>query len=392
MKRIAFFVQMMQCGGVENALVSLVGKLTEAGHQVTVYVIRRAGPFLDKLPTNIELKELPMTEALRRTIAVGGTRVAVRECLAEGDYLRAGRFLAGHLLRATPYTELNANLSAVPPLGKRYDIAVNFHLHSPFLVWYLSERVEADTKYAWIHNDFEASGYPIEGLKAYLSCVDHFFGVSQQVAGEFAQRLGEFADKTTVALNLIPRQEILQKGGSFLPEEFGPERLSLLTVGRLEPQKGYDLALQVCKMLVDAGYGSRFRWFAVGDGTQRAALEQKIRRLGLQDNFRLLGMLPNPYPYFRHCDLYVQPSRHEGWGLTVTEAKLFSRPIIATDFAGAREQLTDGVSGTVVPVDAKAIFQAVRQAIDDPALRQRYTDALTREGDRMDDSYLRQYF
>ncbi|MDO5545584.1 MAG: glycosyltransferase [Eubacteriales bacterium] len=392
MKRIAFFVQTMLCGGVENALIALSGKLIAEGHQVTIYVIRKTGAFLDRVPNGIEVRTIPMDEELRRSIPVGGTRVSVRECLARKQYAQAAAFLVKHILRKTPYTELNADLQRVPPLTEFYDIAVNFHLHSPFLVWYLSERVNAGKKYTWIHNDFEASGYQIEGLKDYLSCVNHFFGVSQKVTEEFTARLGEFSGKTSVAMNIIPMEEILKKGRLFVPEEYDGTKRSLLTVGRLEEQKGYDLAIEVCKMLVDAGYGGRFCWFAVGEGTQRDALEKKIRRYALEDHFKLLGIRQNPYPYFRHCDLYVQPSRHEGWGLTVTEAKLFCRPIIVTDFAGAREQITDGVTGRVVAVDAREIFEAVRETMDSQALRDRYTANLSREDARQDDEYIKRYF
>ena len=200
MKKIAFFVQQMLCGGVENALISLSGKLRDEGHQVTIYVIQKTGAFIDKVPDGVQLRQIPMDERLRRSIPVGGTRVSVRACLARKQYARAAFFLAKHLLRRTPYTELNADIQRVPPLAERYDIAVNYHIHSPFLVWYLSERVRAGIKYTWIHNDFEASGYCVEGLRPYLACVDHFFGVSQKVADEFTARLGEFAGKTSVAM------------------------------------------------------------------------------------------------------------------------------------------------------------------------------------------------
>lgn len=76
----------------------------------------------------------------------------------------------------------------------------------------------------------------------------------------------------------------------------------------------------------------------------------------------------------------------------MTEAKLFCRPIIVTDFAGAREQITDGVTGRVVAVDAKEIFEAVRETMDSQTLRDRYTANLSREDIGLDDEYIRRYF
>ena len=141
MKKVAFFVQLMLCGGVENSLVSLSERLRDEGHQVTIYVIQKTGAFLDKVPNGMSLRQIPMDEKLRSSIPVGGTRVSVRACLARKQYVRAAVFLGKHLLHRTPYTELNADIGGVPALEEQYDIAVNYHIHSPFLVWYLSERV-----------------------------------------------------------------------------------------------------------------------------------------------------------------------------------------------------------------------------------------------------------
>ena len=57
MKKIAFFVQQMLCGGVENALISLSGKLRDEGHQVTIYVIQKTGAFIDKVPDGVQLRQ-----------------------------------------------------------------------------------------------------------------------------------------------------------------------------------------------------------------------------------------------------------------------------------------------------------------------------------------------
>ena len=58
MKKIAFFVQHMLCGGVENALYNLSKELVENGHDVTIYVISKTGEFIDKIPEGVKLKKL----------------------------------------------------------------------------------------------------------------------------------------------------------------------------------------------------------------------------------------------------------------------------------------------------------------------------------------------
>lgn len=358
MKKIAFFVQWMLCGGVENALITLSNKLVENGNDVTIYVIVEKGEFIKKIPENVHLKKIPMPEKVRRSIPVGGTKVTVRECLKEKHYLQAASFVLNHKLNRNPFAELKVKLNLIPQLNEKYDIAVNFHMHSPFLIWYLSERVSADQKLTWIHNDFETTQYDISALDTYLRCVDGFYGVSKKLVDEFAERLPKYKERTQVALNIVPVQEIKEKSDEFYPKEFAKVengKLKILTVGRLEEQKGYDIAIQVCKNLVDQGV--QIEWFVLGDGTLHEALEEEIREKKLENHFHILGVRMNPYPYFKNCDIYVQPSRHEGWGITITEAIVLEKPIISTDFAGAREQLTNGVNGFVVDCSVNAITE-----------------------------------
>lgn len=380
MKRIAFFVQWMLCGGVENALIALSNKLIENGNDVTIYVITEKGEFIKKIPPKVKVKKIPMPEKLRNLIPVGGTKVTVRECLEKKEYFRAAKFLVKHKMNKCPFAELNVNLEKIPQLVEKYDIAVNFHMHSPFLVWYLSERVNADVKLTWIHNDFETTQYDIRLLKQYLECVDAFYGVSNKLVQEFVAILPEYQDRTQVALNIVPVNEIIRKAGGSCPEEFADvsaQKLKILTVGRLEEQKGYDIAVQVCKKLVEQNLA--IEWFVLGDGTQRAELEAEIRKNELEDYFHLLGVRMNPYPYFKYCDIYVQTSKHEGYVTTVTEAKIFKRPIVCTDVSGAREQLVDGVSGDIADIDASSVLRKLERLIKESERREEYSQKLAEE-------------
>lgn len=90
-------------------------------------------------------------------------------------------------------------------------------------------------------------------------------------------------------------------------------------------------------------HGIAFRWYLVGDGKLRPEIERKCAKYGVSDDVVFLGTMPNPYPYLKQADLYVQTSVHEGFCITLAEAKVFGLPIISTDCAGAHEQL-DGVA------------------------------------------------
>lgn len=371
MKKIAFFLQWMGLGGVENVLINLVDTLVKMDNDVTIYVIEEKGELLKRIPKGVCLKPIPMKESIRKTIPVGGTKVTIRKCLNEKKYINALRFLIKHKLSKTEFAELNLNLEAIPNLNEQYDIAVNFHMHSPFLVWYLSERVNSRIKYTWIHNDFETTGYNISELKQYLMCVNHFFAVSEQLSKEFINIFPEFKEKTTVALNIVPRGEIKKKADEYYPEEYKDNKeLKLLTVGRLEEQKGYDIAIEVCAKLKRDGF--KFKWYVLGEGTQRKSLEEKIQKENIQDTFKLLGVRMNPYPYFKNCDIYVQTSKHEGYVTTVTEAKILNKPIMTTDVSGAKEQLNNGINGSIAEINVESVYTKLKELMESRELRQKY--------------------
>lgn len=379
MKKIAFFVQLMLCGGVENALISLTNKLSNDGNDVTIYVVKKSGDFINKVPPKVRLVSIPMKEKIRRDIPIGGTKICVYECIKKKQYIQAGKYLFSRILKRSEFAELNVDFSKIPALKEHYDIAVNYHIHSPFLVKYLSEKVDASKKYTWIHNDFITTGYDIKKLKEYLDVNDAFFCVSQKLVKEFKGIFSEYINKIFVAYNIIPEKDIIKKAEEFIPEEYKNLKanvLKLLTVGRLEEQKGFDLAIKSCKLLKEKNKEINFQWFVLGDGTQKDILKKMIVEAGINDVMHLLGIKENPYPYFKNCDIYIQTSRHEGMVTTISEAKIFCKPIIATDFAGIREQIEDGISGDIVEIDVFAIYKKLVSLIKEDRRRKQYSTAL----------------
>src|SRR2546425_7290268 len=91
-------------------------------------------------------------------------------------------------------------------------------------------------------------------------------------------------------------------------------------VGRLSPEKGVDLFLDACAVLVRKGLA--FSALVAGDGLERARLEARCRRLGLESRVRFLGQVYNVDVLYRHLDLLVLPSRSEGLPNTMLEAML----------------------------------------------------------------------
>jgi glycosyltransferase involved in cell wall biosynthesis len=146
--------------------------------------------------------------------------------------------------------------------------------------------------------------------------------------------------------------------------------IRLLTVGRLTEQKALELSVRAMKLL--KAEDIQARWYVLGEGPERAALSRLIRKLGLEQDFILLGLSDNPYPYFRQADIYVHASRHEGKSIAVQEAMCLGCPVVLSDCSGNREQLTDGVDGVMCDLTAESIAEKVKMLIRNEEIRKRY--------------------
>ncbi len=140
------------------------------------------------------------------------------------------------------------------------------------------------------------------------------------------------------------------------------------SVGRLHEAKRQSLLLQALRRLLDAGVSAAV--VLVGDGDQRAALESEIEALSLQRHARLLGTRRDVHELLAGLDVFVLPSRTEGYSLALVEACASALPIIATQVGGNAEIVAHDLSGLLVPRDdLDALTQAMARLAGNPPLR-----------------------
>jgi hypothetical protein len=149
-----------------------------------------------------------------------------------------------------------------------------------------------------------------------------------------------------------------------------PGRLALLVLARMHRVKGIDTMLHAMVNLPGV-----VLWLA-GEGPARAEYEALAAQLGLSDRVRFLGWRNDRRALIEACDVVVLPSRYEPFGTVIVEAWAMRRPLVATLADGARQYVTDGVTGLTCAIeDAAALAGCIRRLQDDPGLRTRLVDA-----------------
>jgi glycosyltransferase involved in cell wall biosynthesis len=148
-------------------------------------------------------------------------------------------------------------------------------------------------------------------------------------------------------------------------------RPTLLAVGRLHHDKGFDILLEAFRLLGDEH--PEWRLTVLGEGEERARLEALRDRLELAGRVSLPGRVKDPYTFMRRASLFVLPSRAEGFPLALCEALACGLPAVCTDCAGGvRDIIREGVNGVLVPPrDARALARALGRLMADETERAR---------------------
>ncbi|MEO7964933.1 MAG: glycosyltransferase family 4 protein, partial [Gemmatimonadaceae bacterium] len=160
------------------------------------------------------------------------------------------------------------------------------------------------------------------------------------------------------------------------------DALVMLTVARLVPHKGQDVAMRAMALLSDGP--PDLRYLVVGEGHDLSRLRALAESLGVADRVVFAGTLNDEEvaEAYATADVYVGLSRlHdginvEGFGISFVEASSSGTPSVAGDSGGVRSAVRDGETGLVVaPDDAHAVANALGTLLSDPALRQRMAAA-----------------
>jgi len=156
-----------------------------------------------------------------------------------------------------------------------------------------------------------------------------------------------------------------------------PEDLVLVgVVSRLSHEKGIDLLIAAFSLLMKEGV--RIKLLIIGSGPDETKLQDQANYLEISDRIIFYGVTEweNVIKLMAAIDIFVVPSRFEGFGLTAAEAMAAGKPVIASAIFGLKEVVTDNETGILFPVNnVVALKSAIRRLLDNPELREKFGKA-----------------
>lgn len=371
MKKIFIMAHSMDLGGAEMSLLGILENIDYSKFSVDLFLLRKEGQLLKYVPKNVNILPekmkysalgIPVKEALKKKQF---STVAMRlygKLRAEKRNEKLGYFEESNIINEYSH---KYTVKAMPMISNtKYDVAISFV--SPH--YFVSEKIKAAKKIAWIHTDYTTLKVDIESELKMWKKYDSIVSISKDVTNSFLQTFPSLKEKIVEIENIIPIGYIRKLSNQFMVDDEIPkyDGTNILSIGRFVYQKRFDDIPKICKKMCELG--ENVRWYIIGFGMEEDKIYKQIKECEMEKNVIILGKKDNPYPYIKACDLYAQPSRYEGKSIAVREAQILQKPVVITNYSTAASQLKNGYDGLIVPMDIEGCAREMCNLIQNKSL------------------------
>lgn len=360
-KKVLFVVHQLNYGGVQKSLISALNAIDYDENDVTLYIRKNRINLIDDVNHNVKniiinddsthyyrkpyVIWLMICEFFCAIFNMKKKRAEVHQKLV--DYINEAqmKYEKGHHFRD------NAD----------YDVAVAYI--QGYTAKFVADYILAKKKVMLFHSSFDENHDLHQKI---MEKYQNIVGVNESVGAVLKSAYPEEVEKIKALDNYVEPKLIREKATEEgLHRE--TDKLYLCTCGRLAKEKGFDLAIEAAKILKEKGV--LFHWWFVGDGGERSFLEEKIADTSLESRIEITGMQHNPYVFIQACDIYVQPSYEESYGLTIAEAKILCKPIVSTATIGGNLQIKHKENGILTGVSGEEIADGILAYTQDETLK-----------------------
>ncbi len=360
-KKVLIAVHQLNLGGVQKALISALNAIDYSKNDVTLYIRKNRTDLLDLVNTNVSkvIINEDNTKYYRKPCSLFLLLKLKLASVLGKDTSKINQKLNNYIVELQMKYEKEHYFSD----NTEYDVAVSYiQSHTARFV---SENIKAKKKIMFYHGSTDEFH---EINEAVMPDYKNIYCVSKGALDSISQCYPEFSDKMDYIENYVDNKEIRKNAEGFIPD-YPKNKLILCSCGRITPVKGYDLAVETAEIL--KANNIDFKWYFVGDGSERAKIEDMIVTNNLSDNIVITGLKENPYPYIKNCDIYVQPSYEEAFGLTIYEAMTLNKIVVTTATIGAEGIVTDQTDGIIAEINPESLAEKIQYILENKDLENR---------------------
>ena len=365
---ILFVIDSLHCAGAEKSLTTLLLLLNYSKYDVDLQLFGYGGALEELVPKEVNILK-PMEYIKFSSLS---TKNAVIKSLKNMNFkMLSSRLKFSLAIRKNNYSNAQKARvywqkvsNVIEKNNKEYDIAISYAQGVP--TFYVAEKVCAKKKLAWVNVSYKLGDEDRAFQEQFYDKYNKIVAVSDSAKNIFLETFPKYTDKLEIIYDINDAdfiKKMSDQGQSYNDNYTG---LRILTIGRLANQKGYDMALEACKILKEKGI--EFKWYSLGIGPLKDEIEKYIEDNNLKNHFKLLGVKANPYPFIKDCDIYVQTSRFEGFGIAIAEARMLNKPVVTTRFDAVYNQMKDRKNGLVVDMNSQGIVNGILEVINNKEL------------------------
>ena len=357
-KKIIFVTKALWIGGIETALVNLLKYFDYDKYDVTLLVLKAELDMLDQIPPKCRVMIADREKTVTFQKRYGYSRLF--HLTEETDSPSRLHRIMMWTIPMIRWTENRMYIRYIRKQMQReqFDTAV---IYSDVAGETAVRAIKADKYVMFYHHG--AMRHVYHDKIVYKKC-NKIIAVSAHQAEALRNFVPRYADKIVAANNLADVNGIRVKSQETIPERFDKGYFNIVTCGRISKEKGMDLAVEACNRLIANGY-KKIRWWIIGGGPAYNDVKKMVQKLNLESYVYMPGMKENPYPYIAKADLYVQPSRFEGYPMSILEAVILKKIVISTNNKGAEEMLKNLKCGILCKIDSTDLAEKISSIISD---------------------------
>lgn len=339
-KKILFVNDEMTVGGVARILCTLLKLIDREKYDVDLLVLHKHGDLLKEIPNDINVIE---GTKFFRTVDI-----PLKECNTSDILSKIVLLLSmkSGIIKEKIIKERKKILN------KHYDI--EFAAKEGFCTIFTAYG-DSNKKINWVQTDYKVNNYAVHHMnlmKDALKKIDINIACSNQVEKSFREIFG--VENACVIHNPIDNERIKRLSLESLSSDINKNKINLITVARFHPQKALHRIIKAYSK-----YRDFYTLTIIGDGPLKLELYELAKALNVFDEIKWFGTLKNPYNYINKSDLFVLSSLYEGYPTIVPESLISGTPVLTTNVAGVKEQLTKNEYGFIVDNNLSAIEEAL---------------------------------
>lgn len=348
----------MNIGGVEKSLLDFLLHIDYKKYNVDLLLLEDLGNYAAELPAQVHLIFRNLTSTY------GALLPSLKVCLSTRQYHKfcirvlffVQKVLGYHVYPLISYFLLGK---------KKYDCVIGFRrgICSNLAAY----GVRAKKRIVWWHHGaLPDTEHEIQEYLRLSKRVDSIVSVSNACA-QMLQSSGIDSTKIIVIPNMLDATEIQKKAIAFNPFQKKSDKLYLVSVGRISPEKHFENVIYAVESLLKHGIHN-FLWYIIGGGSDYEKIFSMIQQKGLEQYIIMKGTQVNPYPFIKNADLFVHSSYVESQGLVILEALSLGIPCVVTKSLGACEIISEGYNGILTEQNRWSFASKVEFALLNPAL------------------------